>query len=112
MQKYAGIFTEFCARTTIHGPVYLSEGHWFKRLVWLLVLVLMFTFAGVLIMESIREWEEQPVVMNFGLKSIPITEVPVSSEQIIIPIIYALTNNVGYCISASKIIKYEIEYYV
>ena len=73
----AQIVTEFCDTTTIHGPIYLARGHVLNRVVWALVMVVMFACAWVLIRDSVREWEEQPVVINFGLKSIPITKVPV-----------------------------------
>ena len=67
--------------TTVHGPVYLSDGHIFKRILWSLVMVCAFVYAGIIIRDSITEWEEQPLVMNFGLKSIPITDVPVSGAR-------------------------------
>ena len=71
------ILGDFCHTTTIHGPVYLSDGPVLSRLLWAFVMIVMFVCVGVLIKDVILEWEEQPVVMNFGLKSVPITDVPV-----------------------------------
>ena len=71
------VIRSYCERSTIHGPAYLADGHCLKRSFWLVVMAVMFGLAGVLIRRTVTEWEDSPVVMNFGLASIPITEVEV-----------------------------------
>ena len=82
LRDSTAIFRDFCKTTTIHGPAYLAEGHVLKRLLWAIVIAVTFSVAAILIRDAINEWNEQPVVMNFGLQSLPITDVPVSARPI------------------------------
>ena len=70
----------YCQINSVHGFVYLSEGHIVNRLFWALVILIMFLASGYLIRESSIEWEENPIMVNFGLTTKPITDVPVSEH--------------------------------
>ena len=96
LRDSTAIFRDFCKTTTIHGPAYLAEGHVLKRILWTVVIAVTFSVAAILIRDAINEWDEQPVVMNFGLQSLPITDVPVSARPIVNKIMESTICNVRF----------------
>ena len=60
---------------------YLVEGvHALDRLLWLVLLVLAFSFAGFFVWEALEEWRTSPIITTIGSPAKPIQEIQVYSS--------------------------------
>ena len=66
---------EYLDSTTIHGFSYLSSGrNILEKLAWMTIICVCFTFAALLIQQSIEEARLNPVMTN--VETVPIQQVP------------------------------------
>ena len=74
MGSIKGLFREFLETSTIHGFQHIGgEKQKLAKLVWVVIVVCGFSIAAVLIMDSVKGWEESPV--STSVETLPISEV-------------------------------------
>lgn len=68
------LFSQYCDNSTIHGVNYMSDRTRpiIERLSWLVAFALCVYGCGYLINSSWKQWEENPILINFNEKSIPV----------------------------------------
>ena len=67
--------TDYLESTSIHGFSYLSTGrNILEKLLWLIIICTCFTFAGILICQSVEEASLNPVMTN--VETVDVREVP------------------------------------
>ena len=59
--------------STVHGFSYISNTKKLSRLFWIMVVLSGFTCAGVLIYQSFKAWDENPVTTT--IETLPISKV-------------------------------------
>ena len=59
--------------STVHGLSYISNTKKLSRLFWIMVVLSGFTCAGILIYQSFKAWEENPVTTT--IETLPISKV-------------------------------------
>jgi hypothetical protein len=81
-------FESFCNATTIHGFQYMVDHSLgiFTRFLWLILITVSFTIAGILISLSFKDWQENPVLTTidstfYPVESIPFPAVTICSED-------------------------------
>ena len=74
---------EFLESSTIHGLVYISTTKRLVRLLWLCVVILGFSGAGVLIHQSFSSWTASPV--STTIEVLPITELDLPNVTVCPP---------------------------
>ena len=68
------LFQEFLETSTIHGIQHIGgEKQKLAKLVWIAIVVCGFSIAALLIMDSVKGWEESPV--STSVETLPISEV-------------------------------------
>ena len=74
MGAIKGLFREFLETSTIHGIQHIGgEKSKLAKLVWVVIVVCGFSIAAVLILDSVKGWEESPV--STSVETLPISEV-------------------------------------
>ena len=68
-----GEITTFLESSTIHGLVYISTTRRFIRLFWISVVIAGFIGSGVMIHNSVKDWEESPVKTT--IETLPIKDI-------------------------------------
>ena len=78
MGSIKGLFREFLETSTIHGLQHIGgEKQKLAKLIWVVIVVCGFSIAAVLIMDSVKGWEESPV--STSVETLPISEVQCES---------------------------------
>ena len=67
------VFKEFLETSTIHGLGYIVSTKKLSRFLWICVVLAGFTFAGILIQESIDSWTKNKI--STTIEQFPISEV-------------------------------------
>ena len=63
---------------------YLVEGvHALDRLLWLVLLLLAFSFAGFFVWEALEEWRTSPIITTIGSPAKPIQEIQVCKTNVV-----------------------------
>ena len=75
--ELAELGRDFCNKTTIHGPSYLSDAKGLARLFWVVALLAGFTLSVYYIHDSILDWRYNPVIISFEDVSKPVEEIQV-----------------------------------
>ena len=67
-----GVWTYF-SETTVHGFRYVAEGgNICEKLIWVVLILTGFIFGGVLIFQSLSDWDETPLETTISQVSMPI----------------------------------------
>ena len=81
MGAIKGLFREFLETSTIHGLQHIGgEKQKLAKLVWIVIVVCGFSIAAVLIMDSVKGWEESPV--STSVETLPISEVSINVKAL------------------------------
>ena len=62
----------FLENSTIHGLSYISTTRKYSRVIWIFIVILAFSFAGVMINLSFNNWADNPIKTT--IKTQPITK--------------------------------------
>ena len=67
------VLTNFLENSSIHGLAFISRTQAFRRAFWVCVVFTGFSAAAIIISESIKNWNETPVITT--LETLPIEEI-------------------------------------
>lgn len=78
------LFSQYCDNSTIHGVNYMSDRKRpvIERLAWLVAFLICLYCCGYLINNSWKQWEENPILINFNEKPTPVWSIPFPSITI------------------------------
>jgi acid-sensing ion channel, other len=77
-RKSRSSFSEYSGKTTVHGMYYVGESNrlWIERLFWVLIVIVSCYLCTVVVLDSYKRWTDDPVIVSFDSKYMPVDEIP------------------------------------
>ncbi|KAK5641675.1 hypothetical protein RI129_010222 [Pyrocoelia pectoralis] len=71
-------FSQYCDSTSIHGIKYVGQRgrYLLEKLLWLVIVIGVFTICSILIHKTYRKWQTSPVIVTFSTTEKPISDIP------------------------------------
>ncbi|KAK5641673.1 hypothetical protein RI129_010220 [Pyrocoelia pectoralis] len=71
-------FSQYCDSTSIHGIKYVGQRgrYLLEKLLWLVIVIGVFTICSILISKTYRKWQTSPVIVTFSTTEKPISDIP------------------------------------